>query len=142
MFKISISLIILNGFAWGQTNFDTLRCNRNALLEFYNNLDSLSYQTADKFLLTFDESCVNNAEYSEWSNELLYKFLENNPSMLIEILLKEKPFKRNYIYKNLTQPIHDGVDLKMIYSRVEKVNMNNEVTMNILKNIKTAINKL
>lgn len=139
MNRLFIGFILLTGLIWGQNIPDTLHCNGNILSEFSNGLDSLSYQTARKFLLTFDERCENNVEYSEWSNELLFKFVESNPLMLIEILTKEEGIKANYIIKVLEQPLDDGIDLKTIYNKVEKVDLNSEVKVNILKSIKIAI---
>lgn len=139
MNKIFFGFILLTGFIWGQSTPDTLRCNSNILLDFSNSLDSISYQTAKKFLLTFDEGCKSNVEYSEWSNELLFKFVERNPLTLIEILIKEKEINADYIFEVLEQPIDNGTDLKAIYNKVERVNLNSEVKVNILKSLKIAI---
>jgi len=140
MNRIIISFIIISSVIYGQSSIDTLHCNHEILMEFHNNVDSLDIQIAEKFLLTFDEKCFNNVEYSEWSNALLYKFLDVNPQMLIELLSAEGSYNIGYICKNLEEPIHDGFDLKSIFEKVEKVNIESVIKEKVLKSIRIAIN--
>jgi|GEM_PF-5448943 len=51
------------------------KCDRQKVLAVSQNMDSLNYQLVYDLLCTFDESCSRNAEYSEFSNEVLYKVL-------------------------------------------------------------------
>lgn len=79
---------------------DTLKCNTEILLKVYQNKDSLDEETLHQFFLTFGEECINNAEYSEWSNELLFDILQLYPAQIIIFLKTMKKFKVSSFLKN------------------------------------------
>jgi hypothetical protein len=73
IFKIIIFsiLLILVCELQAQTNLKPA-CNVEILKETSIKLGRLSKQQMKNFLLTFEDSCEINVEYSEWSNELLF----------------------------------------------------------------------
>ena len=116
-------LIIIVAFLTLFTQFgfsqDCKKCDIEKLLDLSENLENLNYETVKNFICTFDSSCINNIEFSEWSNELLYKLVEKDINLLNDVL---HDLGFNYvklICKELETPILD-VDLKRIYDLIEK----------------------
>ncbi len=65
--------------AFKQVEQDTIYwCNIDYLVSLKKTIDNASYDTIKDFLFTFDDSCSNNVEYSQFSNELLFEVLEKN----------------------------------------------------------------
>jgi len=57
----------------------SIKCSSDALLEVSENLSNLNKSHIDLLLRTFSVECQNNAEYSQWSNELLFEVINTNP---------------------------------------------------------------
>ena len=51
------------------------KCDGKKVLAVSQNMDNLNYQMIYDLLCTFDGSCSRNVEYSEFSNDILYKVL-------------------------------------------------------------------
>jgi hypothetical protein len=66
-------------------SLDRYECNTDYLLQMSQSLDNPSEQDVLEFLLTFDNRCNNNVEYSEFSAELLIKLLTKHPTLLIKV---------------------------------------------------------
>jgi len=82
-------------------------CSSEILLRTHENLEKLDLKTVAEFLATFSDSCRSNAEYSEWSNELLFEVLGRQPDRVIEILHKNSSLHRELIVEELSNPILD-----------------------------------
>ncbi len=65
-----------------------IKCDINKISEVKKNLGNLNEEIVKDFLLTFDKTCKNNIEYSEFSRETLYELLNQNPLILIETMDK------------------------------------------------------
>jgi hypothetical protein len=80
------------------------RCDVDVVAEVSANLDDIAPDTFYRFLCSFHESCSTNVEYSEFSNEMLFKLLERYPQEFIHCM-KRRPIQREYIYDRLSQPL-------------------------------------
>jgi len=141
--KIGLILQILMTFALikissGQTN--SLKCNTSIVLEINENIDSLSDNLMLSFLMTFSEDCNNNIEYSEFSNETLFKVIQKEPELFCKTLDK------NYdkidipaILFELESPLHDLIILELTKKEIEKIEISNDLKNQLLKSICTAI---
>ncbi len=109
-------------------------CNISLLLILEHHLENPSDKDLNNFLETFDKSCQINVEYSEFSNELLFKVLQKYPNRMISILSKNKNIKLKYILKELHNPVHDGFDINNI---INKIQMNRDIiSIKIVKALK------
>lgn len=125
------------------SSMDCEKCDISKVTAVYNKQkESITYNDVKAFLCTFDESCKNNAEYSEFSNEVLYDLLEKKPETVIDVLAKEKTIKSKYIYEIVASPINDSFDLKKIYTEIEKIGAgDSNVKSRLLTSLKMAIDK-
>ena len=140
--KIIVGLVIVSfNINFAQIKIDTLKCNIKILKSFNESLDSLQINIAKEFFLTFNDTCSNNTEYSEWSNELLFDYLAKYPKNFIEVLSLDEKYQLNIIYKNLESPINDNYDLENIYKKIEMINTQSPIKKEILKRIKIALIK-
>jgi hypothetical protein len=78
MRKNLIGLLFLILTAIGQTVYsqDCKKCDTQILKEMSENMDKSDYKIIKNFLCTFDTTCYNNVEFSQWSNELLFKLIK------------------------------------------------------------------
>jgi len=83
------------------------KCSRIAILKLSENIDNPSEAEINCFLNSFDGSCMNNAEYSEWSNEVLYDLLEKFPERLITALETDNQFNETEILNEICNPLLD-----------------------------------
>jgi len=66
---------------------------------------------------TFDTSCKNNVEYSEWSNELLFKVLEKSPTLLFEVMSAGQ-VNTDLILNEIKSPLLE-INLQKLYDKVK-----------------------
>ncbi len=86
------------------------------------------------FLCTIDEKCKSHAEFSQFSNAVLFLLLEKEPELTIELLSKYK-FQLDYILEMISQPVNDGIDLNKVANELMKVNKNIELRDSIINAI-------
>ena len=104
----------------GPSNPPDLKCNIQKVADAESQMDSLTFSIVQDFLLTFDTTCINNVEYSEWSNEVLFNVLTKNPELFFEVISAAK-IDNKAILHELRTPIRDLIDLSETYERVDKI---------------------
>ncbi len=81
---------------------DSFHCNIEVIIHVEINMDSLTKKDIDALLKTIDNSCSNNAEFSEVSNMVLFKTIENYPIETLELLQSNRnTYDFEYIYSVL-----------------------------------------
>lgn len=115
------------------------KCDGTVLLTTGNKIGQLTQREISNFLLTFGQECRNNVEYSEWSNELLFSLLDKQTELTVRTIEKEeKNIELEEIFFVLKNPIHDGIDIKNLIGKVNKVKFNTRVKKEIIDRLKTA----
>ena len=67
------------------------------------------------FLKSFSRECSSNVEFSEFSNEVLFKILEKQPSLFIDAMcLNDKTIEYSDIYLEISSPLSDLFPLDAI----------------------------
>ena len=118
------------------------KCDGAILLSTSEKIGTLTKKEITDFLLTFGEECQNNAEYSEWSNELLFFLLDKQTELTLKTIKKEeKKIEINQILKELSEPIRDTPNLKELITKIEKTKIKGQLTDEIIKRLKTADEK-
>lgn len=103
-------------------------------------MDSLTFQMVADFLCTFDTSCSANAEYSEWSNEILYSILDHDPRLFLKVLRQENVDDLQFVLNEMENPIHE-FDYQAIYDKIKNTMSKDELTLRVLKAIESAAGK-
>jgi hypothetical protein len=113
--------------SFGQES-DSLKCNISIVGEAYDNFDKVSESLMLKFLKTFGKDCRNNAEFSEFSNETLYKVIQGNPEIFAKTLennLNQVDF--NEILFNLENPVNDLINLDLTINKIADTKIENSI---------------
>jgi len=81
-------------------------------------MDELAYDVVLRFACSFDSSCKNNAEFAEWSNDLLFQIMDKDINLLNKALHDLGFDKVLVICEEIAHPLKDYnyVDL---YSKVK-----------------------
>jgi len=113
-----VCLFLLNIFnTYGQCK----KCDVEQLVSIHENIDSIDCSQIISFLCTFDKSCENNVEFSEWSNELLFKVIHNYTQVYFDIITSEKISNQEAIFKEFDSPLLEE-NFQAIYDKIKKVN--------------------
>jgi len=79
-----------------------------------------------KLFYTIDPNCSNDAEFSAFSNEILFKVLEKRPKLFfIELDRIKNEVNYEYILNQLENPIHDGIEISKILRNIQKTELKN-----------------
>lgn len=113
----------------------SMHCDITIIKRVESHLGKLEYIDMLQFLYTFSKDCSKNVEYSEYSNEVLFKVLERYPKELIFCMSKEEGIDLDYIYSELATPIHD-INGDSIYEKVQNVSGDNFIKLKILEALK------
>lgn len=113
------------------------RCDILVVKQTEARINKLKYADLHDFLYTFSKDCSKNVEYSEYSNEMLFKVLEKYPKELIDCMSKEKELNLDYIYSELSTPLLD-INAEIIYEKVQNALGNKYVKEKVLEALKKA----
>ena len=119
---ILMTLMIETNFVFGQSE----KCDINKLVIVQENMDSLNYLMVEEFLLTFDESCKNNVEYSQWSNELLFKVINKWTSLYFLVLTSKNIINDNYILEEFRNPLFD-CNYQKLFNKIEAIDTDKSI---------------
>jgi len=111
-------------------------CNILVIKHTEDHINNLSYVDLQCFLKTFSKDCLNSIEYSEYSNDILYKVLEKYPENFIRCMTIEKTIDSNYILSELSTPLLD-INCAVIFKKVQNASGSVLIKDKILK----ALNK-
>lgn len=117
---IFILVMILSSLTNGTIHAQkqSLRCNIAVVREMDEGIKTGSKELVYRFLCSFDSSCSTNVEYSQYSNEVLFKVLEMHTSIFMQCL-KRPEVDREYVFQRLSEPLvyEDVKQLKEIVSK-------------------------
>ncbi|MBR08790.1 MAG: hypothetical protein CMP48_14075 [Rickettsiales bacterium] len=91
-----------------------------------------------RFFDEIENANPNNVEFGEVSNEQLFIYAERFPKSFLFAFDQTSPELRKLLIKELESPIHDLIDLKLIYSRISAINEHEATRSEILEAIETA----
>lgn len=127
-----------NYFHPGIDNYDSTKCQTVPLLTISKNIDDLDEQMMFDFLSTFSVICEANVEFEEWSNELLFKTLSNNPELVLKVLANNSDkIDTTSIFSELGSPLHDFISIDSITAKIESLNVDEQIKTSVLKRLKS-----
>ena len=90
------------------------------------------------FLIEFS-NLKTNVEYSESENELLFTLFENFPKQMIVAISKLDRQRQESIYKELSMPIHDGIDIRAVCSQLMLCKFKQSRQLYVVKRIESIL---
>jgi hypothetical protein len=113
-------------------------CSTEILKDTAESIDKLELSVVANFLATFHKDCMNNVEYSEWSNELLFEITNRNPGFILQLLYKNSSLDKELIKSNFESPIHDRFEIDEIIGKIEKTSSPMKIKNEIIAALKIA----
>jgi hypothetical protein len=122
-------------FCKGQEKLTEKKCDIDIITFTNERIDSLNEAIVLKFLSVFDATCNTNVEFSEYSNEVLFAVLEKRPDLVIIALDKYSYLSKDYILKNLQQPVNDEINIEKVKDEVAKVKTKSKIKEEVIKSL-------
>ena len=122
--------------AWTDKNCE--KCDLEKVKIVNEHLDSLTFQMVSDFLCTFDKSCFNNAEYSEWSNETLFNVLDKAPGIFFQVVIKGQVDSK-ILLNQIENPINE-IDFQIIYDKIKETKVPTDIKTEYLNALISAAN--
>jgi hypothetical protein len=117
-------------------NYDSTKCRTEPLLAIDQNLGNLTDEMILDFLSTFSVICEANVEFSQWSNELLFKVLITNPELTLTVLSNNlQRLDTTSIYAELESPLHDLIPTDSITKKIEQLKINEQLKKSVLRRL-------
>ncbi len=142
---IKISILTLTFFLFfvnvnSQNNEKTsLKCNIEIVLETNENIENISEDLMLRFLRTFGTECKNNVEFSEFSNETLFKVIQIKPELFCKVLENNKnQIDLEIIISELKSPLHDLIDLELSIEKIANTKTNKSLKSKLIFAINSA----
>jgi hypothetical protein len=95
------------------------KCDIEKVKTVNDSINNLTLQLVKDFLCTFDKTCDNNAEFSEWSNETLFYVIQKKPQLFLDAISTSKLDIEAILYA-LENPLYD-MDLQGTYDSLKTV---------------------
>jgi hypothetical protein len=116
------------------------KCDLDKVRIVNEHIDSLTAQMLSDFLCTFDNSCKNNVEYSEFSNRTLFAVLEKTPNLFFQVITSGQ-IDDKIILEEIKNPIDDLLDLQKIYDKIKLTSAKTELKAKYLNALIYAAKK-
>ncbi|MEO8472589.1 MAG: hypothetical protein ABI477_10350 [Chryseolinea sp.] len=113
------------------------RCDMAIVSRTASRIDLLRDEDVYEFLFTFSNDCKDNVEYSEFSNEVLFKVLLQYPELLSGSLNKDSLYK-DVILQELASPVIEA-PIDRVINAVNKLGISDSARNKILRGVKGGI---
>ncbi|HYV91029.1 MAG TPA: hypothetical protein VE978_04575 [Chitinophagales bacterium] len=109
--KALIYLVAIASFFTSHAQEFITKCDVQIVRRTEQQLNNLTLDSAMKFFMTFGEECSNNAEFSEYWDEVMFEILDKHPEIYLQCMceLTDKKY-RNAILEEIESPVNDGIN--------------------------------
>lgn len=139
--KQILTIILLSLTPYIQAVEGCPKCSIELVKEVMGGLDSLNFQQTSNFLCTLDQSCDVNVEFSEWSNEAIFKLLHLKTELFLAALAAQPPETQEIVLQQIKHPIHD-FNLDKIYQNVETATFEGKIKGDVLVVLSAVAGKM
>ena len=136
--KVFFSILLLLNFLTALADNECKSCDIDKVEIVNDHLDSLTFQIVRDFLCTFDKTCINNVEYSEWSNETLFLVLDKDPLLFFQVVATGQ-VDEGLLLSEIENPIND-IDIQVIYDKIKETTVSADLKTKYLNALLTAAN--
>ncbi|WP_281988582.1 hypothetical protein [Aquimarina aggregata] len=116
------------------------KCDMEKVTVLKQQLPSASKESILSFLSTISVDCKNNAEFGQFSNEVLFEVLKAKPIEVLMIVEKEN-VEKDEVYKMLENPINDAINLNKLIDSINKLELQSVEKSKFLEALKKALEK-
>ncbi len=106
------------------------------------NIDTIDSADLLQFLKSFsNDHCINNVEFSEWGNEVLFLLMERRPQVFFGIINQLNSRELKALQFQTNNPVSDLIDMKKIADSIMKSEMSDELKTRAMDFISIALEK-
>ena len=117
-------------------------CNYDYPIEIRNKIQTIGNQEILDFLTTLKPICMQNVEYSESVNYLIFKLLEEKTLEIVEVIENNNNLIDTLlIYEMISDPISDLIELEAIKTKLDTLIIENKTKNRIIKSLNDALQK-
>ena len=111
-------------------------------IEIRNKIQTIGNQEILDFLTTLKPICMQNVEYSESVNYLIFKLLEEKTLEIVEVIENNNNLIDTLlIYEMISDPISDLIELEAIKTKLDTLIIENKTKNRIIKSLNDALQK-
>jgi len=110
-------------------------CSIEIVKETDINLRNLTKKQIEYFLCTIKSECINNVEFQEYSNNILFKVIEAYPSDFVKVFSTSKIIDKNILLLQISNPIKD-YNTPVLIQKIELSKGDNYSIAQIVKALK------
>jgi hypothetical protein len=115
------------------------KCDISVIVEMNETNDNITEDLMLSFLKTFGEECKNNTEFIEFSNEALFKIIQNEPELFCKVLENHmNQIEIEIIISDLKSPLHDLIDLDLTINKIADTKINSSLKSQMILAINSA----
>ena len=137
--KVLFTILTLYIFLTALADKNCKSCDIEKVKIVNDHLDSLTFQIVKDFLCTFDKLCINNAEYSEWSNETLFVVIDKEPSLFFQVIATGQ-VDNKLLLKEIENPVTE-IDIQAIYDKIKRTTVSADLKTEYLNALMKAAEK-
>ena len=101
--------------------------------------DKISKDDLIQFFSSFsNEHCLNNVEFNEYGNEVLFSLIESNPLLFFQNLFSLNQNQIEAIKSQIDDPINDGINVIKKYETVKNADMPKDLKSKALDFLKKS----
>ncbi len=116
-----------------------VKCDMGFL--YLSHKDYFSRDEMIGFFCTLDDTCSNNIEFSEVSNEILFNIIKVEPEASLKILSEDSGLSIDHILNELKDPINDGIPVNEIHAAISSVKGYDKMKVHVLMSLEEAKEK-
>ena len=120
-----------NGFQNAKRSF--IPCDINEVLKTEKKIGHVSTKQVFGFVCSLKMECQTNIEFTEFSNKVLFKLLDQEPEVLLSTLADSTLDKR-FLYLQLSAPLLD-YDIKTLIDKVKKSKGEESIKQQVISNL-------
>ena len=109
------------------------QCDIKALVKVQ---EDPSKRNIHRAFCTLSTNCLNNVEYMEYFNEIIFCILDKKPEFAVSEMKELSEAKKNIVLEMVKNPINDSIDIVKIKERIKLIKCSKS------KNCNNAINSL
>lgn len=133
-------LLILVLFSITSTAFSQQRvekCSLPVVTKIKSNLKDLVAEDVRDFLLTFDQICLSDSEYTVNSNELLFMMLEQYPELLLKGINDNRSrVDLKSIYYQFSHPANAKYNVEPLIERIKEATVYGSINEQVIAELR------
>ncbi len=123
-------------------NSDISDCNYDYPIEIRNKIQTIGKQEILDFLITVKPICMQNVEYSESVNYLIFILLEEKTLEIVDVIENNNNIIDTLlIYEMISDPVSDLIELEAIKTKIDTLIIENKTKTRIIKSLDDALQK-